>query len=113
MAKPAPLLIEIASDVVCPWCYIGKRRLGKAIAALNQTFADIVRTGEIVQGSALPQEKNEAEIWELPRLILTPHRRSFGRFRQLIDAINLAGIDQHSDPKFVPLREVEEASTRS
>jgi hypothetical protein len=26
----------------------------------------------------------------LPRLILTPHRRSFGRFRQLIDAINAA-----------------------
>ena len=25
MAKP--LLIEIASDVICPWCYIGKRRL--------------------------------------------------------------------------------------
>jgi uncharacterized protein (TIGR00730 family) len=85
----------------------------KAIAELNQTFADIVRTGEIVQSSALPQEKNEAEIWDLPRLILTPHRRSFGRFRQLIDAINLAGIDQYSDPKFLPLREIEEASTRS
>ncbi len=24
MAKP--LLIQIASDVICPWCYIGKRR---------------------------------------------------------------------------------------
>ncbi len=29
------LLIEIASDVVCPWCYIGKRRLEKALAALD------------------------------------------------------------------------------
>ncbi|MEW6687809.1 MAG: DsbA family oxidoreductase [Pseudomonadota bacterium] len=29
-----PLLIEIASDVVCPWCYIGKRRLAKALALL-------------------------------------------------------------------------------
>jgi len=29
-----PLLIEIASDVVCPWCYIGKRRLEKALASL-------------------------------------------------------------------------------
>ena len=26
------LRIEIASDVICPWCYIGKRRLEKAIA---------------------------------------------------------------------------------
>ena len=30
-----PLLIEIASDVVCPWCYIGKRRLEKALASLG------------------------------------------------------------------------------
>jgi predicted DsbA family dithiol-disulfide isomerase len=32
---PKPLLIEIASDVVCPWCYIGKRRLEKALTQLN------------------------------------------------------------------------------
>ncbi|HEY6966898.1 MAG TPA: DsbA family oxidoreductase [Burkholderiales bacterium] len=30
-----PLLIEIASDVVCPWCYIGKRRLEKALESLK------------------------------------------------------------------------------
>ena len=59
-----------------------------ALADLNQKFSDIVRTGEITQGSAFLQEKNEPEIWDLPRLVLTPHRRSFGRFRQLIDAIN-------------------------
>src|SRR5271170_3081427 len=27
-----PLTIEVVSDVVCPWCFIGKRRLEKAIA---------------------------------------------------------------------------------
>ena len=26
------LVIEIASDVVCPWCYIGKRRIENALA---------------------------------------------------------------------------------
>jgi len=30
-----PLVIEIASDVICPWCYIGKRRLEKALALLD------------------------------------------------------------------------------
>ncbi len=30
-----PLIIEIASDVICPWCYIGKRRLEKALALLD------------------------------------------------------------------------------
>jgi uncharacterized protein (TIGR00730 family) len=64
----------------------------KAVVDLNEKFADIVRSGEIVQGTALRQEKNEPEIWNLPRLILTPYRRSFGRFRQLIDAINSSTI---------------------
>src|SRR5262245_30048592 len=27
------LSVEVISDVICPWCYIGKRRLEKAIAA--------------------------------------------------------------------------------
>ncbi len=33
MAKT--LLIEVASDVICPWCYIGKRRLEKALESLQ------------------------------------------------------------------------------
>ncbi len=60
-----------------------------AVGALNTKFKDILRTGEIVPGTALRQEKNEPSIAALPRLILSPHRRSFGRFRQLIDSINV------------------------
>jgi len=29
------LQLEVASDVVCPWCYIGKRRLEKALALVG------------------------------------------------------------------------------
>src|SRR5258708_12084908 len=32
--SPEPLTIDMVSDVVCPWCFIGKRRLEKAIALL-------------------------------------------------------------------------------
>jgi uncharacterized protein (TIGR00730 family) len=67
---------------------LSKKLSERAVAQLNDKFSDILRTGQIVQGSALRPEKNEPEIWELPRLIFTPHRRSFGRFRELIDAIN-------------------------
>src|SRR5436853_4470603 len=31
-SSPPVLPIDIVSDVVCPWCFIGKRRLEKAIA---------------------------------------------------------------------------------
>jgi uncharacterized protein (TIGR00730 family) len=58
------------------------------IVDLNKQFADIVRTGQIVQRAALAKETNEPETRHLPRLIFTPFRTRFGRFRQLIDAIN-------------------------
>jgi predicted DsbA family dithiol-disulfide isomerase len=29
------LLVDVLSDVICPWCYIGKRRLEKAVAAFG------------------------------------------------------------------------------
>jgi predicted DsbA family dithiol-disulfide isomerase len=29
------LHVDVISDVICPWCYIGKRRLEKAVAALG------------------------------------------------------------------------------
>jgi predicted DsbA family dithiol-disulfide isomerase len=29
------LAVDVISDVICPWCYIGKRRLEKAIAAFG------------------------------------------------------------------------------
>ncbi|MEO7941405.1 MAG: DsbA family oxidoreductase [Burkholderiaceae bacterium] len=31
MANPATLTIDVVSDVVCPWCYIGKRKLEAAL----------------------------------------------------------------------------------
>ena len=32
MPNHTPVRIDVVSDVVCPWCFIGKKRLEKAIA---------------------------------------------------------------------------------
>jgi predicted DsbA family dithiol-disulfide isomerase len=37
MNKPK-IKVDIVSDVVCPWCYIGKRRLEKAIDKLTSEY---------------------------------------------------------------------------
>lgn len=34
----ATIKIDVVSDVVCPWCYIGKRRLEKAVAELSSVY---------------------------------------------------------------------------
>lgn len=37
--KSKPVLeIEVVSDVVCPWCYIGKKRLETAVAATRDQY---------------------------------------------------------------------------
>eukprot|EP00002_Diphylleia_rotans_P032990 TRINITY_DN6981_c0_g1_i1.p1 TRINITY_DN6981_c0_g1~~TRINITY_DN6981_c0_g1_i1.p1 ORF type:complete len:213 (+),score=45.44 TRINITY_DN6981_c0_g1_i1:55-693(+) len=36
IARPL-IRIEIISDTVCPWCYVGKRRLEKAISSYSKT----------------------------------------------------------------------------
>jgi len=61
-----------------------------ALEELNSDFADILVGDTIIQSRALPQEHDEPEIAALPRLVLTPKRRNFGRLRKLIDSINLA-----------------------
>lgn len=33
--------VDVVSDVVCPWCYIGQKRLDKAVAALPDITVDI------------------------------------------------------------------------
>lgn len=35
------IAIDIVSDVVCPWCYLGARRLEQALAALPEVKAEV------------------------------------------------------------------------
>jgi hypothetical protein len=65
-----------------------------AVKKLSEDFADVLATGEIVQSGALPEEANEPELADLPRLVFTPHRRNFGHIRCLLDGINLAETER-------------------
>jgi predicted DsbA family dithiol-disulfide isomerase len=40
--SPAPVMpIDVVSDVVCPWCFIGKRRLEKALALVPDVPVEV------------------------------------------------------------------------
>jgi predicted DsbA family dithiol-disulfide isomerase len=41
MSTPKPLAIDIVSDVVCPWCYIGKRRIESALALVPDVPVEV------------------------------------------------------------------------
>ncbi|HYF66343.1 MAG TPA: DsbA family protein, partial [Herpetosiphonaceae bacterium] len=41
MDQQVPITIDVFSDVVCPWCYIGERRLEQALAERPDVRAEI------------------------------------------------------------------------
>lgn len=41
MSKGAAIQIDVISDVVCPWCYIGRQRLAKALEKLPEVDASV------------------------------------------------------------------------
>jgi predicted DsbA family dithiol-disulfide isomerase len=53
MAKD--LVIDVVSDVICPWCFVGKRRLERAIASLEDVSIT-VRWRPFLLDAALPPE---------------------------------------------------------
>jgi len=63
------------------------------MADINLRFADIVNGGEFSLSGPLTEEKDEAELAAYPRLVFRFNRRSLGRLRQLIDAINRGSVD--------------------
>lgn len=62
------------------------------LAAINEEFSDILTDGQFTVEAALPDEKDEPQLSPLPRLVFRFNRRSLGRLRQLLDALNRGSI---------------------
>lgn len=50
--------VDVISDVICPWCFIGKRRLEKAIAIFGEPIK--VRWLPFQLNPSMPKEGNAA-----------------------------------------------------
>ena len=60
---------------------------------INASFADILVEGRFEQTDALPAERDEPGLAELPRLVFNFNRHNHGRLRQLINCLNRGAID--------------------
>lgn len=73
------------------------------VEQLNESFSDLLVKGQIMKSQALPQETNH-ELKDLPRLVLHFNQRDYGRFCQMIRAINQLGsqkslLEEHPEQK--------------
>ena len=50
------LAIDVISDVICPWCYVGKRRLKMAIDSLNRQYEFRVRWHPFQLNPRMPKD---------------------------------------------------------
>jgi len=69
------VLVEVFSDVVCPWCAVGKRRLEAALARFEH--GDEVEVGEL--SFTWYRDESAAPVAALPG---TPRRRRSGSGRR-------------------------------
>ena len=50
------LTIEVISDAICPWCWVGKRRLDRALAALSSEISATVTWRPFELNPDMPKE---------------------------------------------------------
>lgn len=48
--------IDIVSDVACPWCYVGKKKLEKALAQVGSSITPVVRWRPFQLSPEIPEE---------------------------------------------------------
>jgi uncharacterized protein (TIGR00730 family) len=63
------------------------------LADINARFGDITGGGEFTASGPLSEEKDEPDLAGYPRLVFRFNRRSLGRLRQLIDALNRGTVE--------------------
>jgi predicted DsbA family dithiol-disulfide isomerase len=96
-----PMRIEVFSDVVCPWCYLGKRRLEAALAGFDgeaevswrafQLQPDAPRFGE--PGAGEPSAEALAKRGYPPEQLAESQARLTGLAAEV-------GLDYHLDRSF-------------
>ena len=61
MTSNEPMTVEIWSDVVCPWCYIGKRRLEAALAEVGGDVRVVWRSFQLDPSAPRPGEPGHGQ----------------------------------------------------
>lgn len=79
-----PMIIDVVYDTICPWCFIGKRRLEQALA-LRPNFPAILRWHPFLLNPQMPPEGADRSVY------LTKKFGGEARVKRIFGAISEAG----------------------
>lgn len=86
--------IEIWSDIVCPWCYVGKRRLETALESFD---------GDVeIEWRSFELDPNAPQSTKLPldQALARKYGMSQTRAREMMDNMRQMGADEGLDMRF-------------
>jgi predicted DsbA family dithiol-disulfide isomerase len=88
----AKVTVEVVSDVICPWCFLGKRRLDKALASIPDVEVEVVFRPFFLDPT-IPAEGQDRHEYMLAK---------FGeeRLRTIHDPLIKAGLEDDVPFKF-------------
>ena len=97
MSEKHTISVDVISDVVCPWCFIGQRRLEKAVAALPEIDVD-VRWRPYQLDPTIPPEGKDRRAYMLAKF------GSEEKLKQIHDRIVPLGAAEGIDFQFQDIR---------
>jgi predicted DsbA family dithiol-disulfide isomerase len=86
---------EIWSDVVCPWCYIGKRRFERALASFGHPVEVVWRSYELNPTAPPVREGSSAE--RVARKYGISVQEAAAQYQRITDLAAAEGLDYHLD----------------
>lgn len=79
------ITIDIVSDVVCPWCYVGKKRLESALAEMGNPEDIVINWHPYQLDPTIPEEGVDREKYFIKKFGDT------GKIRQMFDHLTNVG----------------------
>ncbi len=85
--------VEIWSDVVCPWCYIGKRRFETAVASFANPVDVVWRSYELDPDA--PRVRDGSAVQRIARKYGTSVQEAEARYQHITALAGAEGLDYH------------------
>src|SRR5271168_287939 len=99
MSLMKPLDVQVWSDIACPWCYVGKRRLETALGAFAHRDAVRVRWRAFELDRAAPRIRDSSGPYaeRLAKKYGFSVQQAEQRLRHLTDIASAEGLDIRFD----------------